>query len=131
MSIETLNEQWRSLIGNKNLLTHMDSDDAVQNWIKVKNLKNNLEFPICTELADYILTLLSLPHSSAVAERAFTLNLIKNKKTNRLDNNTISNMMFTRTLIKENMDTDIYIPKEDLGKFAAKFKFKDATFEPY
>ena len=83
-----------------------------------------------TELADYMLCLLSLPHSSAAAERAFSiLNLIKNKKTNRLDIKTIQNIMFCRTLLKANEADDIYFPAENLCKFAATFKYKDGVFE--
>jgi len=67
------------MIGNKELL-NINSDDIVQTWLEIKEIKNNLNDTMFAELADYILCLLSLPHSSAAAERTFSVLLQLKKK---------------------------------------------------
>jgi len=102
-NIEIIATQWRAL----QYFDHQIRSDANINefWEKVSSLKNGLGERCFKELGDFVLNLLSLPHSSVAAERFFSLlNLIKTKLRNKLELSTINNIMLSRELLPREKD---------------------------
>lgn len=125
---EVVNSQYRELIGNEKIISKFYSNDILDFWINLRTLKNNLDEYIFRDLSNYMIKLCTLPHSSAAAERSFsTMNLIKNKKTNKLVNRTIKGIMLCKDMLREKHAT-IWEPNEDLLKYALKFKFVNGNF---
>lgn len=127
---EQLNIQWRSLIGNKEILEKYYDPDITKFWSHLKTQTNALGEFVYEGLASFMLVLCSLPHSSASAERKFsTLNLIKTEIRNRLNTSTVENMMFCKELIrtKEN----IWEPSNAKGliEYFKKFHFVDGEYK--
>ncbi|XP_054745887.1 uncharacterized protein LOC129250276 [Anastrepha obliqua] len=93
--------QWTLLkLSDHNLKSDIDIDSF---WQKVSNIKNGLGELMFPDLTSFIFTLLSLPHSSAVAERKFSsLKLIKTNTRNKLEIKTIHHILTCKELIKKN-----------------------------
>lgn len=71
-------------------------------WVEVKKSKTGDGTPLFPDLAEFMLSLLGLPHSSAAAERVFSsINRMKTKTRNRLTTTTISGLLHTRRLMNE------------------------------
>lgn len=84
-------------------------------WYKVGNLKNNLNEYMYPNLFQFAVYVLTLPHSSACAERVFSkLNLMKNKLTNRLKVQTCHSMLAALNLL--DVDLENWKPNTDLIK---------------
>lgn len=71
-------------------------------WMEPKKSKPGDGTPLFPDLAEFMLSLLCLPHSSAAAERVFSfINRMKTKTRNRLTTATISGLLHTRRLMVE------------------------------
>lgn len=75
------------------------NNDVEAFWGYVSSLENAMKKPMFEELSNFIFNILSLPHSSAAAERVFSeLKLIKTCLSNRFDLKTVEAMMFCKEL---------------------------------
>lgn len=101
-NIERLNTEWR-LLSDLSELKDIDTSTAESFWSKVFNLKSELDTEMFPSLKYFISGLLALPHSSAAAERIFSnVNLLKTKLRNRLEIETINDILHC----KENLDNN-------------------------
>ncbi|XP_028901719.2 zinc finger protein 862-like [Zeugodacus cucurbitae] len=94
--------QWTLFkLSNHNLNSNLDIDLF---WEKVASMKDglgDLKFP---DLSGFVFNLLSLPHSSAVAERKFSsLKLIKTSTRNKLEVSTLHAIMTCKELTNRNI----------------------------
>lgn len=84
-------------------------------WQKIASIKNGLNEKSFSNISYFIFNLLSLPHSSAAAERKFsTLALIKTKLRNKLEVNTVNGIMSCKEIIKMNNPHYVWSAKMDL-----------------
>ncbi|KAJ8913072.1 hypothetical protein NQ315_006573 [Exocentrus adspersus] len=97
--IEKLNSEWR-LLADLNELKTMDKSDIEAFWSNIFSLKNQLNELMFPHLKKSMQGLLSLPHSSAAAERRFSqVTLLKTKLRNRLEIETLDTILHTKELI--------------------------------
>ncbi|CAH0551284.1 unnamed protein product [Brassicogethes aeneus] len=95
--IEQLDYEWRMLVEIESLKSY----DNENFWSKVCNLKNNLNQIMFPHMNILINGILSLPHSSATAERIFSqLTLIKTKTRNRLFIITCDALLSSKEILK-------------------------------
>lgn len=124
-SIEVLNEEWRSFINVD--ISNINKEDVVDFWHSILDKTNILEELMFKNLADYMLNLCVLPHSSAAAERKFSeMNLIKTKIRNKLNVNTVNSLMFAACLIQDKKS--VFLPPLALIQFLKKYKFVDGKY---
>jgi len=101
--IENLNSEWR-LLPDVSQIKLLDTSDVEAWWSKVLRLKNDLDNEMFPNLKNIVFALLSLPHSSAAAERKFSdVSLIKNKLRNRLETETVNNILHCKEHLGENV----------------------------
>ena len=97
--IEKLNIEWR-MLANLSELKKYDLKDIESFWSKVVLLKNTLNEVMFPNLKILVQGLLSLPHSSAAAERKFSqVTLLKTKLRNRLEIETLDVVLHTKELL--------------------------------
>jgi hypothetical protein len=97
--MQTIDDQWRTLPLNipKNVNADMETGIFWSNMY----VSNEFENSGFKELANFALTVLSLPHSNAECERLFSkINRTKTKSRNRLITETVSAALMTCELIK-------------------------------
>lgn len=98
-NIENLNSEWR-LLADVSELKKYDLTDAENFWSHVFKMKNQLDQPMFPSITIFIQGLLSLPHSSAAAERQFSqVSLLKTKIRNRLEVLTLDDILHTKELL--------------------------------
>lgn len=84
-------------------------------WQEIASIKNGLNEKCFGNISNFIFNLLSLPHSSAAAERKFsTLSLIKTKLRNKLEVNTINSIMSCKEIIEINNPHYVWSAKRDI-----------------
>lgn len=94
-SLQTLDNEWRQL---KFATIPLDKDLPVDQYWGQLSLITNAFPTVC----NFMKSLLSLPHSSADAERLFSaVNLIKTDTRNRLNTSTMSAILFTKEGVKK------------------------------
>lgn len=72
-------------------------------WVMIFNMKNELNSALFPHITKFIKAILSLPHSSAAAERIFSqLNLLKTKVRNRLCVDTCDAILHAKNLLNIN-----------------------------
>jgi hypothetical protein len=104
VDVDEVNREWQ-LLSDIDLLTNCD--DLSDFWTKVATMKNQIGEPMFNNLMNVVKLILSLPHSSAVAERVFSqLSMIKNRLRNRLAISTCSYIL----ALKENIKTGLQLP---------------------
>ncbi|XP_023310301.1 zinc finger protein 862-like [Anoplophora glabripennis] len=97
-NIEDVNTEWQIL--NEQDLTNF-SNDIAEFWCAVFKLKNTLNEPMFPNLSKVVQVILTLPHSSAAAERGFSqLSLNKSKFRNRLHIKTCAAILIVKDYIK-------------------------------
>lgn len=102
-----------SKANNKHYEHFFEIKNVEQFWHKIGNLKNSLDEPLFPNLYKLAVHVLTLPHSSACAERIFSkLALIKNKLTNKLKVTTCNSMLSALNLIDK--DIEDWIPCDEL-----------------
>lgn len=103
INLEELDFEYRLLSEMSQIKDYVISDgnnDFVHFWLSVNNLKNGLGKPMFSNVIKVATLIMSLPHSSAAAERAFSqMSLIKTKLRNRLLINTFNSIMHTKDLL--------------------------------
>lgn len=113
--IEELDAEWRIMLNQGIVPKSLELEEY---WTSIFQLKNALNEKLFPKLKDFISSLLCLPHSSAAAERAFSmLTLIKDKKRNCLDTSTVSAIMMCKEFLYETDVTKWVPPKPILQKY--------------
>lgn len=108
---DTIITQWRHLTLLENDLNQ--ADDILSFWQNISSIKNGLNEYSFKELTDFIFNLMCLPHSSAAAERKFfSLSLIKTKLRNRLEFNSLNNIMLAKELTLGNDQHYVWSAKD-------------------
>lgn len=98
IDIEEANIEWQLLLQQD--LTNF-SDNIILFWEEIFKLKNNLNQCMYPNLIIIVKTILTLPHSSASAERAFSQsNLNKTKIRNKLSTKTCSSILKIKDYFK-------------------------------
>lgn len=111
--IENLDMEWRTLLNQTMISNSLEIEEF---WSKIFFLKNALNETLFPLTKHFVSSLLSLPHSSAAAERVFSqLFLIKDKKRNRLEVNTLNAIMSCKELLN-GVDCSKWNPSKSLLK---------------
>ncbi|XP_011876164.1 PREDICTED: zinc finger MYM-type protein 1-like [Vollenhovia emeryi] len=98
---DELDFEWRR-IPNVHDIKQYANLDFVSFWMRISSLKNSLDEMMFPNLTKLIRAILSLPHSSAAAERTFSqLTLMKTKIRNRLDVDTCEAVLHAKGLFDE------------------------------
>ena len=124
---EELNREWRELTLFEiptTSETSVDSDPE-QFWYNMSMEKcgDELRFPIISRL---MLNLMSLPHSSAAAERIFSMvSNIKTKHRSRLQTQTLNSLLHSKALL-QNVNCKNWQPSSDLLKRMTDKKWSSA-----
>lgn len=96
--IEDVNTEWQLL--KEQDLTNFSNDPA-EFWEAIFNIKNSLNEQMFPNVSKLVKIILTLPHSSAAAERGFSqLSLNKSKLRNRLSIKTCSSILIVKDYIK-------------------------------
>ncbi|EEZ98954.1 hypothetical protein TcasGA2_TC004808 [Tribolium castaneum] len=99
-NLEQLNNEWR-LLPDIACLKRYTNFNFIEFWIKVFNLKNEINMPMFPNLTKLVKAIMCLPHSSAAADRIFSkLNLIKSDSRNRLSVETCNSIILSTELIE-------------------------------
>ncbi|CAH1099871.1 unnamed protein product [Psylliodes chrysocephalus] len=99
--IETLNTEWR-MLAELSEIKNIDLTDPEIFWSKIFSMKNELNEQMFPSLKKLVEGLLSLPHSSAAAERMFSqVTLLKTKCRNRLEIETLDSILHVKELLSE------------------------------
>lgn len=100
--LETLNTEWRMLQDNMDMRKYIDESPTAF-WNKVFKMRNDLDALMFPNLKRLITGYMSLPHSSAAAERIFSqANLVKSKLRNSLLTVTESSLLHTKEMLNKN-----------------------------
>ncbi|KAM0728334.1 hypothetical protein ACS0PU_005116 [Formica fusca] len=98
---DKLDSEWR-LVPNVHDIKQYANLDFLSFWMRIGSFKNSLDEIMFPNLTKLIRAILSLPHSSAAAERTFSqLNLMKTKIRNRLDIDTCEAILHAKGLLDE------------------------------
>lgn len=104
--LNDLDCEWRQL--QRFQIEIDDSKSSIDFWLSISEIElgnNNSPFSI---LPYFMINLHCLPHSSASTERIFSqINLNKTKTRNRLDNDVLNGIMYTKDLIGTNNCYDL------------------------
>jgi len=104
INITQLNYEWKILPSTfdehkKKELASLETDEMWKNILECKNSDDTKIFPNLKFLVEIVL---SLPHSNAEAERIFSIVTdVKNKKRNRLSNDTVSAICVIRSSFQD------------------------------
>lgn len=91
--IQKIDDQWRKLSNFEDLPESTEIDVFFSNLRQVTDFSGEFIFP---DLCNFVLSVLSLPHSSASCERQFSkVNLIKTKSRNRMITDTLNGHMLS------------------------------------
>lgn len=116
-SLNDIDDQWRSFRLNVASLS-ITSTSIPQYWFKLREIKDGLGKSKYNLLSDFMVTLTTLPHSSACVERIFSLmNSIKTKQTNALKVETVkSRLLAKQAITRENSTCVSWEPPKQLVK---------------
>ncbi len=94
LECDVCNDEWRSLTFHEDALS--TSSNPTEFWCSVLKLKTSDGTPVFPNLAELMVNLLVLPHSSAAVERIFSqVKLIKTDLRNRLDTESINALLLS------------------------------------
>ncbi|XP_055922702.1 uncharacterized protein LOC129953478 isoform X1 [Eupeodes corollae] len=106
-----LDLEYRSL-RNLNLID-ISTENVQQFWKNVLNIKFGDETEMFPHMKKLISFIFCLPHSGAGAERLFSaVNLNRTRLRNKLQNPTLSGILFTKALVKRNKCVDFEVEKD-------------------
>ncbi|VEN44313.1 unnamed protein product [Callosobruchus maculatus] len=95
--IEIIEGQWEKI----HLIKWQNINDTCEFWYEVLQYKDSDNVHIFKELAEFTLSILSLPHSNAEVERLFSMmNIVKTKLRNRLSLQTLNAILSIRCGMK-------------------------------
>lgn len=108
-TLQKIDSEWRMLRNAvSTFLTDNPDITPIKFWVKVSVMTAGDGTQLFPNLAEFMMSLLSLPHSSAAAERVFSaINRMKTKTRNRLSTNTI--VGHTKRLMTDSTCYDVEI----------------------
>lgn len=119
--IGILDSEWR-LLADTTELKSKKNLDLYEFWCHIFQMKNSMDSMMFPALSNLMMAILSLPHSSAAAERIFSqLNLIKTKSRNRLEVKTCDAILHAKELSYET-DCFDWSPTINLMKKNVKYE---------
>lgn len=101
--LETVSTEYRQ-IGNLNSSTkeNLLKLDFQSFWFEIYSIKNVDNQSMFSNICNFVFNIMSLPHSSAAAERVFSrVNLIKTKSRNKLLPETCNDLLLSYELLRE------------------------------
>jgi hypothetical protein len=114
--LDRLDDEWQSLLLRREEFETIESLPAEHFWEKVRDTENGIgEKPFQT-LGQFMVHLMSLPHSTAAVERIFSLvNGLKTKDTNRLYVSTLMNRLLARQhVVRRGGNCNTWVPSTEL-----------------
>jgi hypothetical protein len=97
------------------------TENVSEFWIKVSQIKCADESAMFPTLSNFILDIMCLPHSIATVERIFSvIHLNKTKIRNKLSTETLSGILHTKTLLKNDNCFNFNIDPNLLKKLNSK-----------
>lgn len=97
--IEKIEVQWRKI----NLVSWKNTSSVIDFWTDVKEFKDTANCNPFLELANFSLTVLSLPWSNAAIERIFSqMNIVKSKSRNKMGTTLLTSLLYIRFGLKLN-----------------------------
>lgn len=123
--LQNIDDQWRALKNYDNL---PETDDADKFYHQLGEITDYAGEKIFSDLSNFALEVLSLPHSSASCERVFSkVNLIKTKIRNKLQTKSLNAILLSSQHINlQNGCVDFKPPKEMLDRMTS-FHLYDST----
>ncbi|KAJ8910917.1 hypothetical protein NQ315_014251 [Exocentrus adspersus] len=80
--------------------TNLKTIDFTEFWFELYSMKNSADQKVFRNVCEFVFNLLSLPHSSASAERIFSqISIIKTKLRNRLSPTTCNSLLMAKGLL--------------------------------
>lgn len=99
IDVENLNSEYR-LVSSVADIKSKVNENFEEFWKYAMKMKNGLDEFMFPNLSQVIKAIMTIPHSSAAAERIFSqLTLIKSKQRNRLEVDTCDAIMHTKSLL--------------------------------
>lgn len=110
-TLQKIDTEWRMLRSTVSTILANNPDmTPIKFWVKVSVMTAGDGTQIFPNLAEFMISLLSLPHSSAAAERVFSaVNRMKTKTRNRLSTNTIVGLLHTKRFMNNSTCYDVTI----------------------
>ncbi|CAH1115296.1 unnamed protein product [Psylliodes chrysocephalus] len=110
--LQKIDDQWRKLKHFEDLPESTEIDEFFHKLSQATDYNGELIFP---DLCNFVLSVLSLPHSSASWERQFSkVNLIKTKLRNRLITNTVNGHMLSSQQVHLEQDCLNFKPSDKI-----------------
>lgn len=122
--VQYIDDEWRLL--PKYVFKEKEinfEDDIDKFWVNLYNFKSEgTNEYIFRNVAQFVLNILSLPHSNAQCERVFSqVNLIKTKQRNRLITSTINGSLLASQEVKKNFESCVlFKPNQSMLKKMVK-----------
>ena len=127
-NLDQIDREWR-MLRNYDFSNFFDADAKPMHefWIKISKLRLGDSEPFCKNLCAFVVSILSLPHSSATVERIFSqINLNKTKIRNKLSTETLSGIMHTKKLLKSSISCfNFEIKPEMFTKYKSETLYSD------
>ncbi|CAH1111420.1 unnamed protein product [Psylliodes chrysocephalus] len=119
--LNELDREWRQL---RNIdINDLKNLNISEFWSKISEMKCGDESFMFPTLCEFIFNIMCLPHSSATVERTFsTINLNKTKIRNKLSTETLSGILHTKTLMKNENCFNFNIDEDLVKKLNYKIK---------
>lgn len=113
---QLIDDQWRLLPNYNFQLDEIDINEEIDVfWGNLFKYKNPAEDQTFYHLASFVLNILSLPHSNAACERAFSkVNLIKTKTRNKLITTSVNGCLLASQSVKNDGDCIKFVPTKDM-----------------
>ncbi|XP_066990850.1 zinc finger protein 862-like [Macrobrachium rosenbergii] len=122
--LNDLDREWRSLRNKDNLDSNMPVEEFWNHIRKMKTGDDRYEFPV---LINFVFSILSLPHSSAAAERIFSaVNVMKTKQRNRLSTQTLCGLLHSKRYLKDNTCFNFPVDKLLISKMNSSLYVDDS-----
>nr|XP_022907493.1 uncharacterized protein LOC111418993 [Onthophagus taurus] len=122
--LQPLDNEWRLLRNNNEILAF--PDDVFLIWNEVNKIESGDGTSMFRTLVNFVFNILILPHSSANVERVFSqINLMKTNQRNKLDADTISALLHTKSYIGENNCHDFIVEKKIIQSMTSHNLYKN------
>ncbi|XP_045472719.1 uncharacterized protein LOC123679267 isoform X3 [Harmonia axyridis] len=116
---QLIDEQWRLLPDYRFTADEEKKIDINEDidifWGKLQKYTNEMGVFEFQKLSQFVLNILSLPHSNAECERVFSkINLVKTKSRNKLITNTINGCLLTSQCVKKDGNCVDFTPTQNI-----------------
>lgn len=123
---QEIDDEWRKLPFQQKVSLPPINQEVVQFWGTLLQLKNDADQFIFRHLAQFVLNVLSLPHSNAECERVFSqINLIKTKIRNKTSVYTINGTLLASQHVKDKGSCTNFTPEHKMLQLHAKSMYSN------